>query len=188
MLGDVNRKRKTAYEKLELILCKPDGQELCVLNEAYDIEISRHFQGIDELQFKIPYYIEQHYKQTKNINWNIIKGNYLIKVNEKQLFVIKQVVDDGIDKDIKNVFCYSLEMQLGERKLRLFRGTRQLYLDDIDGAGVSIHYSFDGVDWFTYSTPFVIEKGKIVYVQVKNLKGQIISDFESEKSDSGCPF
>ena len=178
MLGDVNRKRKTAYEKLELILCKPDGQELCVLNEAYDIEISRHFQDIDELQFKIPYYIEQHYKQTKNINWNIIKGNYLIKVNEKQLFIIEQVVDDGIDKDIKNVFCYSLEMQLGERKLRLFRGTKQLYLDDIDGAGVSIHYSFDGVDWFTYSTPFVIEKGKVVYVQVKNLKGQIISDFE----------
>jgi len=39
MLGDIDYNKPTCYEKLELILCKPNGEEIAILSEAYDITI-----------------------------------------------------------------------------------------------------------------------------------------------------
>lgn len=177
MLGDIDYNKPTCYEKLELILCKPNGEEIAILSEAYDITILSYFDDVDEISFKIPYYIDQHYTQIENNHWSLIKGDYLIKVNNEKIFYIDEVNEESGEGLVKSVHGFSLEHQLSRRMLRLFRGTRQLYSEDVDGLVTTIKYSMDNVNWTIYTDPFTIENNKIIYIRTENINGKIINEY-----------
>lgn len=137
MLGDIRNDVHTAYEEFEMILCKPNMEEIAVLQDAFNIKLNLKFNDVNELEFDLPYYTQYQYKQFKNPNWDLVKGDYLIKVNNEIVFIIKNTKENGEERDIKHVKCYSLEYSLGKRHLRLFQGTRQLYKDNPEtGEGI----------------------------------------------------
>ncbi|MBC2580837.1 phage tail protein [Clostridium sp. DJ247] len=174
-LGYIDKNKKTAQEKLELILCKPDGTELVVLYEAFNISTSMVFKDMDSIVFNIPYYLSQQYQQIKNPNWDLIKDGYLVKVNNQKMFIITEVEEYGDDKDIKTVTCSSREWLLGKRMLRNFQGTRQLYKSAGDGTIARISYSLDGVNYVDYTDPFETEDNKDIGVKIYDSTNTLIS-------------
>lgn len=177
-LSEIDLTKKTYKDNLEIILCRPDETEISILSEAYNVVMTTVFKDIDELEFDVPYYIAQQYKQTKNLNWDLIKDDYLIKVNNIKMFVInttEEQLNDG--KKIKHVHCYSREYQLGKKNLRSLQGTRQLYRDTVDGTVVKIKYSYDGTNYQEYTAPFISEYGKDIYIKLYDLKGVLVDQY-----------
>lgn len=183
-LGYIDKDKKNAYDDLEMILCKPDGTEVCVLKEAFDIGFTLNFKGIDELQFTMPYYITKQHKRVKNKHWELIKDDYLIKVNNKKIFVINEIKKNNNEaiKD-KYIHAYSREYKLSKRKLGILRGTRQLYKDIKDGTITKMQYSFDNVKWNNYTEPFTTEEGKNIHMRIYDNYNAIVAQYVWNSKD-----
>lgn len=130
MLGDIIQ---GVYLQYELILTKPNKEVISIL-DAYGIEFSPRFNGIDVLNFRINYSLNG-WLQEKNIDFNNVKGNYLILLNIKkndeiiksQYFTIHLVEDTGVEEDIKQVSCYSYQYLWGKKKIRSYKSVRRIY-------------------------------------------------------------
>lgn len=118
MLGDIDFKLDNI--KYRLFLCNPQKQAIAELQEAYNIIYSPRFMDIGELSFTIPYKIENE----KNPNWDLVKGEYLIRLNNGSedlgYFIIEEPSDIGSDIQIKNVRCFSSEFNLAQKRLRSY--------------------------------------------------------------------
>lgn len=176
-LGNIDKTKIPMYESVELILCKPNKEEIAILSDAYDRELDTTFIDVDELRFNIPYYIEKQYTQIVNPNWDLIKENYLIKIGKKYFTIESTSIDGDTIKEVKSVQCYSLEYQLAKRNLRGMQGTRQLYKGINDGTVVNINYSIDGLTWNVYSTPFEIMDNVTVYFKTLDKNGVVLNSF-----------
>lgn len=177
-LGEIDLTKKNYRDSLEMILCRPDGTEISVLHDSYNIKITTIFKDIDELEFNLPYYVTQQYKQMKNPNWDLLKNDYLIKVNNEKMFIVNTIDEESNNSaEIKNVHCYSREYQLSKRNLRNFNGTRQLYKDNLDGSIVSVNYSFDNIIYQQYTTPFTIGYGKDIYIRLYDINSTLINQY-----------
>ncbi|MCY6958282.1 phage tail protein [Clostridium brassicae] len=164
-LGQIDLTKKTYFENLEMILCKADGTEITELKEAHSVKINFNLHDMDELEFDLPYYVEQQYLQVKNDNWKITEDYLLIKVNNEQMFVINNVAENKEEINTKHVHAYSKEYLLSFRKLARLQGTRQLYRDGSETTTSKISYSLDGSTWTNYSTPFEAEDGKNILIR-----------------------
>jgi hypothetical protein len=130
LLGDIIQ---GTYLQYELILTKPNKEEISVL-DAYSIEYSPRFNGIDVLNFQINYNLNG-WLQEKNIDFDNIKGNYLILMNIKkndevikqQYFTIWLTEDIGVEKDSKRVSCYAYQYLWGKKKIRSYKDVRKIY-------------------------------------------------------------
>lgn len=169
-IGVVDEDLEIIRDSLTLTLCKPSGEEICILDEAYNRTDTRQFADIDEFEFDIPYYVSGLYKQEKNTHWDLIKGDYLIKLNNEKVFIIDSIEDEGSDKEVKHIHCYSLEFSLGKRNIKQFKGTRQIYRD-------SLLYSFNGTDWAIYTDSLVANIGSDVYFRVMTQGGVILDTY-----------
>lgn len=125
MLGDINKNLEP--KSYELILCKPDRTQITTLPETYGIVFSPKFAGIDEFELKIPYYVEDVHGQIKNPNWDLIRGDYLILLNNEQYFIIDSPKNQGDNSDYKVIHAYSQEYELGKKTVRKYEGTKKLY-------------------------------------------------------------
>lgn len=129
MLGDINRNLEP--EEYELILCKPDKTQIGVLN-ANNIIYEARFPTTDELTFSIPYG-ENYY--------DLVKGDYLILLNDEKYFIIETPEEIGNGIEIKSVHCYSLEYMLNKKVVRKYNlPSRRLYTltDELDSDGYSL--------------------------------------------------
>lgn len=116
MLGDINRNLEPI--NYELILCKPDKTQIGVLN-VEDLSIDFRFPTTDELTFSI--YLGENY-------YDIIKGDYLILLNEEKYFIIDNPEEVGNGIEVKNIHCYSLEYMLNKKNIRGYKlVSRKLY-------------------------------------------------------------
>jgi hypothetical protein len=130
LLGDIIQ---GVYLQYELILTKPNKEVISIL-DAYGIEFSPRFNGIDVLNFKINYILNG-WLQEKNLDFDRIKGNYLILLNIKkndeiiksQYFTIHSVEDIGVEEDIKEVGCYAYQYLWGKKKIRSYKSVRRIY-------------------------------------------------------------
>jgi hypothetical protein len=130
LLGDIIQ---GVYLQYELILTKPNKEVISIL-DAYGIEFSPRFNGIDVLNFKINYNLNG-WLQEKNLDFDRIKGNYLILLNIKkndeiikqQYFTIHSVEDIGVEEDIKEVGCYAYQYLWGKKKIRSYKSVRRIY-------------------------------------------------------------
>jgi len=169
-LGKINEDLEIIRDSLVLTLCKPSGEEICILDEAYAKKEIAQLADVDELEFNIPYYVTRQYKQEKNSHWDLIKGDYLVKLNNEKEFVIDKVEEDGSDKEIKHIHCFSSEYTLGRKNIRQFKGTRQIYRD-------SLFFSYNNKDWFPYVNSIIKEIGSVIYFQIRTQNSEILDTY-----------
>lgn len=168
MLGDIIQ---GVYLQYELILTKPNKEVISIL-DAYSIEYSPRFNGIDELNFKINYTLNG-WLQERNIDFDNIKGNYLILLNirkndtiiKSQYLTIHSVEDTGVEEDTKQVGCYAYHYLWGKKKIRSYKSVRRLYTGQT--------YSFDDNTI----------GGLLDYVLQHKVKGWSVSSISSSLTD-----
>ena len=182
-LGKINRELKTTKEDFELILCRQDDTEMSMLKEAYDISFNTPFKDTYELSFKIPYYMKRQHEQIKNPNLDIVKDGMLVKVNNKYMFTINECDEEDEGKYVKSIHCYSREINLSKRKLVNFVGTRQLYRDGSETLVNKIKYSFDDVNYITYTNSFIMEEGKNLFIKVYDHNDTEINTYKWNSKD-----
>jgi len=108
MLGDINKSLKPI--EYQLVLCKPDKTQIGILN-ADNISYIARFPTTDELIFTINF----------NDNYyDLVKGDYLILLNDEKYFIIDYTEEIGDSKEIKNTYCFSLEYMLNRKKVRRY--------------------------------------------------------------------
>jgi hypothetical protein len=125
MLGDIDT--SMSLPEYELKLCKPNREVVAYLAEAYNIIYNPSFSDTSRLSFKIPYYIHENARQIVNPNYELIKGRYLILVNDEEYFLIEDISGSGGDIDYKECQCVSQDYQLAGKKVRDFSGTKTIY-------------------------------------------------------------
>lgn len=121
----------------ELILCKPNEEQICSLKEIKNLQHEARFPTTDELTFEVPYYVLKHGQQFKNPIYDLIKGDYLILVNRKQgdvelssqYFIISTPKDSmNNEGDVKFIHAYSREYELNKKIIRDYSFvSRKLY-------------------------------------------------------------
>jgi len=129
LLGDINRNLEPI--EYDLILCKPDKTQIGVLN-AENISIDFRFPTTDELNFSV-FYGENYY--------DLIKGDYLILLNNEKYFIIDNPEEVGNGTEVKNIHCYSLEYMLNKKNVRGYKlVSRKLYslTDELDTDGFQL--------------------------------------------------
>ena len=111
-------------EMPNFILCSPNKIEMYALGGISERKYSPRFNALSEISFRADEYID-----------NILMPYYeflvyrrLIYVQELGYFMISEVTEegDGITK-YKTIKCQSLEVELTNKKLSLFKGTYQFY-------------------------------------------------------------
>ncbi|MCD3252465.1 phage tail protein [Clostridium botulinum] len=187
-LGYIDLDKDNAREGLEIILCKPNGEELAILDEAYNVIINQYINAVDELEFDLPFYINSQYEQIKNYNWDETHDHLFLKVNNKIMFVINSVSDIASEFNTKHIHAYSREFLLTKRYLPKLQGTRQLYKDGHETTVCSIKYSLDGNTWNNYSNTFEIQKGKNVFIKLYDNFGNLLNEYVWNSGDEYKQF
>lgn len=137
MLGDINQ--ELLVQSYELTLLKPDRTIVAYLEEAYNIVYSPQLASVDELEFKIPYKIMDGNASINNPNWELVRGDYLICLNNEQYFIIDTPQNEGNETDSKTIHCYSLEYELNKKIVRGYKAdSRSLYdiANSVDEKGI----------------------------------------------------
>jgi hypothetical protein len=177
MLGDLYKNYKEY--RYDLTLCKPNGSPLVSLPESSPtVEYIQYFDSnsqTDELTFDIPATIEDSvtHKTIHNPNYDLINGDYLIKLDtvyvgniedkimKSQMFIITLPEEDINDVDKKTAHCYSREIQLSRKGNVYFSGTRMLYVP-------RFYYSFDNINWTKYTNSINANNHNHIYVKTKD--------------------
>ena len=114
-------------------LARPNKEiinELNVIQPVY----SPQFKSIDELTFTLNYY-ENNWLQQKDINFDLIKNDYLIlmeirhndTLKQSQYFIINEITENGIDEETKDIRCFSYEYILTRKNIRSYKNVSLLY-------------------------------------------------------------
>lgn len=111
----------------EMILCKPDLTEIAVVSEVEEFTFNTRFGGIDEITFRVPFYLADDHNKIKNPIWDDLKGDYLIKLNGNQYFVITTPKREEKETSSKFVHCYSREWELSHKLVRGYDNVSPLY-------------------------------------------------------------
>ena len=110
--------------KPQLYLCKPNGQTVAILNEAYQITQNIKLGSVNELEFTLSVNLEINHQFQRNPHIDIIRERYLIKVKKglsHELYIIDKITDISDDsQDIKQVHCYSLQYELTDKLIRSY--------------------------------------------------------------------
>lgn len=143
--------------KYRLTLCKPNKEPIQVLEEAYEKIFTPNVVETDELVFSIPFKVANQI----NPNWELIKGNYLIYLEQvleeddtvllEQYFVIKNIINSSEDKEEKRVHCYSYEHLLTKKLIHSFKGVKKLYRTPAEIAAYVPDEMYPTLDDFLYS-------------------------------------
>lgn len=152
MKGDFLLIDKLSNEPIhyELILCKPNEEQICSLKEIKNLQHEARFPTTDELTFEVPYYVLKHGRKIKNPIYDFIKGDYLILMNRKQgdielssqYFIISTPKDSMSDNsDVKFVHAFSREYELNKKIVRDYNLiSRSIYshINEIDEDGEQV--------------------------------------------------
>ncbi|HBE8485814.1 hypothetical protein RHI49_19545 [Clostridioides difficile] len=101
--------------------------------------IKRELGGVDEVQLTIPKYITERFQFSKVINplFNEIKEERLICLNDKEYFVIKNVVTT--DDKLKSVTAKSKEVKLGKIDVNIEDYGLQMFTKDEETSIISLN-------------------------------------------------
>lgn len=123
MLGEIDKDLKPYKPKI--FLAKPNRQIIAKLNEAYNIVMTFHFNGIHELTFNIPYTIQRNHITVHNNHVDLIRGHFLLKVDNDWYVINKpnKTTQDG--KEILQVSAYRLPYELRNKTIRLYQDTKK---------------------------------------------------------------
>lgn len=131
----------------DLILCRPDETEITNLYEADNIELKERFPTTSELHFTIPYTVEHQGVYVKNDNFDLVKGDYLVKLvesldgeikKEKFFTIVKYSRISSNEGEFKVISAYSREHDLNKKVINEYNFiSRSLYSpnNEIDDDG-----------------------------------------------------
>lgn len=128
LLDNIDITSDTKYPFI-LTLMNSKGDELAIINEAYDRNLEINSEATHKLSFTIPYKINDQFSniQIKNDNYDLVQVGGIIKLNEEHKFLIIDADDNEGQADTKNITCESLERLLSNRFITLNAIERQLY-------------------------------------------------------------
>lgn len=114
--------------KPKLSIHRPNKSKIGNINEAYEKGLTLKLNGLDELNFKIPYQVIGSDKQLKrNKNVDKIKHQYLVYLqyhNYTQWFIAEPPVENSNeDSEYLSITCYSLENELRKDIIRMYQKT-----------------------------------------------------------------
>ncbi|MDH6674230.1 phage minor structural protein [Paenibacillus sp. LBL] len=119
-IGNIDRNIKPMNHKIFLL--KPNRSTIGKINEAYDVAYSAKLGGINELTFRMPYDVDINHVLETNINADLVKERYLLRLeigNLKEIFIITKINDDmEDDSDFKTITAYSLAYMLKDKMVR----------------------------------------------------------------------
>lgn len=147
-----------ANPKLKLL--KPNGYEIineipksknitiANLNEAYNIKRISKLNNINELEFKVPYFIEFNHKIIDNPVIKDLRDRYIVEFkcnNEKELYLINSYSNEMTEEsDYKLVKCLELPYELSDTYIQDFNITdtegftiREILQGKTNGSGVT---------------------------------------------------
>jgi hypothetical protein len=143
--------------KYRLILKKPTYEELCCLEEAFNIEYTGSLGSLNKLSFSLPFMLDG----KRNINIDKIQSNYLIYcelyeettglVYQQEYFLINNIENVGDEKDIKQVSCIALQYQLATKLIKNYSGSKKLYRAPAELAAYSPSEEFPTFESFRES-------------------------------------
>ncbi len=184
--------RNISVPEYELILCKPNKQELCVIN-ANNIVYAPEFANIDELTFRVPLYIMDEHKKVKNPVFDSIKGDYLVQFNGSKYFIITNVKKESTEsgEEYKSISCFSKEFELVNKNIVDYvADSRKLYdpLDTKDDNGLEwgiINFIEKLTSWkVDYVKPSLMDRRRSFNITRQNL----IEVFKDIQTTYGCLF
>lgn len=109
-----------------IILCNPNKEELFSLGLAYDTNMSLKFNTLSEFSFKFP----------KSIDGGITTIEAYAYIQDKRIVLVEGygyfLITDGVDESdgsvpVKNVTCKALEVELIQKTVVQYEGTKPLY-------------------------------------------------------------
>lgn len=119
-----------------LFLCKPNKTTIAELSEAFNRRIIFNLIGLHELSFNLPFQIEKNNELIRNPHIDMLRGDYLIRLDrknesdlflDKEYFIIKKpknITEDG--REVKQVQCFLLPYELTNKYIRNYSGTKTL--------------------------------------------------------------
>jgi len=115
---DINYSKE--LKKAKLHLSKPSKQIISHISERRDGELSAKLGNINELNFSIPYTVEENGKLVHNKHVDMIKEKMLIKMsfnNTYEWFIVESIKENGDDETLFNVQCFSLGFELTHKRV-----------------------------------------------------------------------
>lgn len=120
-----------------IILCNPNLDELYSLGLAYNTKITLRYNALSEFSFTFPKSIDG--EQTILTAYDYLENKRLVFIENIGYFQImeaKEAVDGG--SIVKDVTCQSLEVELIQKKVFGYGGTKKLY-DPISPTGTVLY-------------------------------------------------
>ena len=174
-------------------LARPDKELVNELNVVQPI-YSPQFKNIDELTFSLNYY-ENNWIQEKDINFDLLKNEYLILMEIRynntlkwsQYFIINEITENGIEKESKDIRCFSYEFILTRKNIRSYKNVSLLYDPTNEEQGILnyvLNYKLNN-DWtISYIDPSFIG----VYRSFDIAEQTIIELFSDLEKTYNCVF
>jgi hypothetical protein len=128
LFGGINKNLKPYTPKV--FLAKPDKTIIAKLSEAFDRNIIYNYGSINEFSCKIPYVIMKNHKSVRNAHVDLIRGHFLLKVDDEWFKIIqpKKIASGG--KEFLEVFAKALPIELGSKRVAIYNPV------DVDGISI----------------------------------------------------
>ena len=108
-------------KKAKFYLAKPNKKIISHIYEKFDDKLSLKLGNINELNFSIPYFVEENGRMIENRHIELIKEKMLIKVvygnSYKEWYIVDEIEESGNDKDIFNIKAFSLGYELKDKRI-----------------------------------------------------------------------
>lgn len=114
---DYNKK----IQKLKIHLAKPSKQITDTISEKFNDKVSIKLGNISELDFSIPYYVEdENRNKVQNPHIDTIIEKMLLRITldtYKEWYIIDSIEEDAEDSDLFNVKAFSLGYELKGKRV-----------------------------------------------------------------------
>lgn len=179
----------------ELILCNPNEEPIISIKNKDALEHKPYFaNNIDELSFGVPFYrSESNGQVVKNEVYNLLKGDYLVLLNNNKYFIIDEIKETKSKegKIYKHVHCYSREYELKNKLLSGYKGDSRLiydYSNSVDENGFEVGF-FNYIEKITswrvgYISPIILLK----YRSLELTNSDVLTSFQDIQKAFGCIF
>jgi phage minor structural protein len=113
---DYNKRKQEA----KLHLAKPNKRVIDIIDEKFNDKMSIKLGNVNQLDFSIPYQIEQDGEMVLNPHVDTIREKMLIRVTlgaYKEWYIVDSIEEDAEDSDTFNVTAFSLPYELKGKRV-----------------------------------------------------------------------
>jgi len=124
MVGEIDKNLKP--KEPNIYLCKPNRQRIALLSEAKNKVVNYKYNNTHEFTFTLPYKVKKHNQTVHNEHIELIRGRYLLEVNEEYFIIDKFEKLAEYKTELLNVHAYHLPYELRDKSVRAYKGVKKL--------------------------------------------------------------